>query len=406
MNATAEERLATRRELQDLIRRIEQRPAPRRRPIDAPHRPSLIWLDSDAGRIGYRELRYGTDEVVGTQPLAPLFEVDARSLHLLSRGDVSVGAPGTSARDLVFFDIETTGLGGAGAAVFMVAVARIEGADLILRQYVSPSPADEAVLVDAVVGTLALDADPVLVSYNGLSFDAPFVDERATLHRRRSGLQSARHLDLLHTVRRGYRGMLRSHRLATVEAELLRVTRPDLEVGGAEVPAWYFRFVRSGSMRFLEPLLDHNAVDVLSLAGLVAHLHEGISGAPDAPRSLAIGRLAQAARSYEVAERHLRLAVWGIDRRLVRDEAMRALAVVCRALGRREDALPELRWLAEHSAEHRNWAREQLAIYYEHHARDHREALAQVEAAWTSQSPGDAAAWERRYERLRQKLAG
>ncbi|TAK76237.1 MAG: hypothetical protein EPO16_07570, partial [Dehalococcoidia bacterium] len=279
--ATAEARLATRRELQDLIRRIEQRPVRRAHRVETSPPGSLAWLDSKAGRIGYREVRYASDEVVGMQSLAPLFEVDAGSLHLLSRGDAAVGAPGTCARDLVFFDIETTGLGGAGAAVFMVAVARIEGVELVLRQYVSPSPADEAALVDVVVRALSLDADPVLVTYNGLTFDAPFIDERATLHRRRAGLQSARHLDLLHTVRRGYRGVLPSHRLAVVEAEVLRVRRPELEVGGAEVPAWYFRFLRSGSMRFLDPLLDHNAVDVLALAALVAHLHEGVSGEPE-----------------------------------------------------------------------------------------------------------------------------
>ncbi len=403
--ATAEARLATRRELQDLIRRIEQRPVRRAHRVETSPPGSLAWLDSKAGRIGYREVRYASDEVVGMQSLAPLFEVDAGSLHLLSRGDAAVGAPGTCARDLVFFDIETTGLGGAGAAVFMVAVARIEGVELVLRQYVSPSPADEAALVDVVVRALSLDADPVLVTYNGLTFDAPFIDERATLHRRRAGLQSARHLDLLHTVRRGYRGLLQSHRLAVVEAELLRVRRPELEVGGAEVPAWYFRFMRSGSMRFLDPLLDHNAVDVLALAALVAHLHEGVTGEPEARRSLALGRLAMAARSHEVAERHLRVAAGGLTSHMARAEAMRAFATVCRRLGRREEALPQLRWLVEASPAHEAWAREQLAIYYEHHARDPRRALEEVDAAVSDRSE-DAGTWTKRRERLERKLAG
>lgn len=404
MIASSEERLATRRALQDLIRRIEQRPAPRKpRVVAPPAAPSLDWLDGEAGRVGYREQRYGPDDVVGMQPLAPLFGVEAGSLHLLSRGDAAIGTPGTNARDLVFFDIETTGLGGAGATVFMAAVACVEGPELVLRQFVSPSPADEAALLDAVVRTLALHAGPVLVSYNGISFDAPFIDERATLHRRRAGLQSARHLDLLHVVRRGYRGLLPSYRLATVEAELLRVTRPAREVGGAEVPAWYFRFLRSGSMRFLDPLLDHNAVDVLSLAALVAHLHEGVRETPDPRRALAIGRLAQAARSLEVAERHLRVAADGLAGRAVHEDALRDLATVCRARGRRTEALPALRWLAAHSPLHGGWASEQLAIYYEHHLHDPAAALAVVEAAPKSSAGTRARAWDTRRARLLRK---
>ena len=402
-SATAEERLATRRQLQDLIRRIERRPHPPA-PRATPELPPLLsWRDTEAGRIGYRELRYGRNDLVGTQSLAPLFEVDATSLHLLSRGNAEVGAPGTGARDLLFFDIETTGLGGAGAMVFMVALARIDGTDLVLRQYVSPTPADEAVLLDAVIGDLGLPADPVLVTYNGLTFDAPFVDERATLHRRRSGLQAARHLDLLHTVRRGYRGLLTSHRLATVEAELLKVKRPELEVGGAEVPAWYFRFIRGGSMRFLDPLLDHNAVDVLALAALVAQLHEGAIGTPDLRQALALRRLALASRSYVAAERHLRAAIEGLTSPEARADAVRDLAIVCRTLGRRGDAVPELHWLAESSAWHARWASQQLAIYYEHHARDLKQALTEVDAVQIGPS-GDAA-WTRRRQRLEGKLA-
>ncbi len=401
------ERAEARRRLQAVIREIEARPRPSRPAIPRAASDALAWHTGEAGTVGYRELRYGVDEVVGRQALAPLFEADARSLALLGRGDPDLDeAEGTSAGDLVFFDIETTGLGGAGAAVFMVATARVEAAELVLRQYVSPSPADEGALVDAVLQEVRAGDDPVLVTYNGRTFDAPFIDERATMHRRRAGLQSTRHLDLLHAVRRGYRGLLPSHRLADVEASVLGITRPEFEVAGAEIPHWYFRFVRSGSMRFIEPILEHNAVDVLALATLVAHLHEGAAdasdGAPGDPqRSLALGRIALAGRRYAEAVHHLERAVPALRRAAAREEATRDLAVAYRVTGRRDLAVPHWQWLTEHSGTHGTWARRQLAIHFEHHARDLGRALSVVEA---TAPRGDADDWAKRHARLLRKL--
>jgi uncharacterized protein len=402
------DRAAMRRELRAMIRAIEERPAAPRPVVtveDAPPAPSLEWRETAEGRVGYREARYASTEYVGHQALAPLFEVTPATLHLISRGNHEVSEPGTGAGDLVFFDIETTGLGGAGAAVFLVAAARVEGNELVIRQYVSPSPADEGALLDAVIAELGLADDPVLVSYNGLAFDGPFVDERATLHRRRAGLQSARHLDLLHSARRGYRGVLRAHNLATVESEVLGVGRPELEVAGAEVPAWYFRYVRTGSMRFMAPLLDHNAVDVLSLAAFIAHLHEGVTSGDGHPvRSLALGRLAMAARSYEQAEQHLCIAAAGVTRALAREDAVRDLALARRRLGRRDLAVPDLQWLVEHSRQYAPWARQQLAIYYEHHARDLGSALAVTETALSVHTQ-ESEAWAKRQGRLVRRMA-
>ncbi|MDA0270188.1 MAG: ribonuclease H-like domain-containing protein [Chloroflexi bacterium] len=400
------DRAEARRALQTLIREIEARPP---RPPSVPVAPdgALTWLSGDAGTVGYRELRYDASEVVGHQSLAPLFVTDDRTLALLGRGDPDLAeGDGTSASDLVFFDIETTGLGGAGASVFMVATARVEAQALVVRQYVSPSPADEGALVDAVLGAIRAQDDPVLVTYNGRTFDAPFLDERATMHRRRGGLQSARHLDLLHTVRRGYRGMLPTNRLADVESLILGVTRPEFEVAGAEIPHWYFRFVRTGSMKYIDPILEHNAVDVVALAALVAHLHEGVTNgfSPtglDPRRSLALGRLAVAGRRFAEATPHLEVAASTLERHGPREDAVRELASVYRATGRRTLAVPHWQWLAERSASHGAWARRELAIHFEHHTRDLSSALAIVEATTTPPPRED---WSRRRDRLVRKL--
>ena len=67
------------------------------------------------------------------------------------------------------------------------------------------------------------------------------------------------------------------------------------DVAGYEVPARYFHFVRSGDARVLSGVLEHNRLDLLSLAGLTAHLlglvSGGAGGASSAREALALGRV-------------------------------------------------------------------------------------------------------------------
>src|SRR6185437_1143144 len=85
--------------------------------------------------------------------------------------------------DFLYVDTETTGLGGAGAMVFLAGAARFDGSVLRLRQYLLPSPDYEV----GLLGGLAEDIDGAgaLVSYNGKSFDLPVLETRAILSRMR-----------------------------------------------------------------------------------------------------------------------------------------------------------------------------------------------------------------------------
>ena len=148
-------------------------------------------------------------------------------------------------------------------------------------------------------------------------------------------------------------------------------------------------------------------MDVLALATLVAHLHEGAAdasdGAPGDPqRSLALGRIALAGRRYEEAVRHLERAVPALQRPAAREEAVHDLALAYRVTGQRGRAVPHWQWLAEHSAAHGAWARRQLAIYFEHHARDLGRALAVVEE--TPHQRDALEDWARRRARLIRKI--
>ena len=292
--------------------------------------------------------------------------------------------------DLLFLDIETTGLGGAGAMAFLVATGRVEGDEFVLRQYIAPSPPAEASLLEALIEDTGIrDGDPVLVTYNGRMFDAPILDGRATMHRQRGGFEAVRHLDLLLPARVAYRGLLPSCRLIEMEYALLGMTRPPSEASGAEAPGWYFRFLRTGDARMLIPIVEHNERDVVALAALTARFatlaesHDGNAPARGV-HALAAGRLLAKRGEHEGARAHLERAVATLAH--PRDaagqvDALMRLAALHKAAGRRDLAAPLWHEVIERPGAPARRAYQELAIYYERHARDLDAALRVVDQA-------------------------
>lgn len=204
--------------------------------------------------------------------------------------------------ELCFIDTETTGLGGAGAMVFLCGVARFEGARLVLRQYLLPGPEYEGALLGGLEAEL--ESAGGLVSYNGKAFDIPALETRYVLARQRPRLRELPHLDLLHPNRRLFRGAFVSHRLAAVERELLGFERGE-DCPSAEVPERYREFALTGDPTHIQPVLRHNAWDVLSLVALAARLGATCDD-PDQPLQAAraadyAGEWAEAAARYEAA---------------------------------------------------------------------------------------------------------
>jgi len=384
----------TRHHLRELIASIERRAAPRSRPAGA--RDSRVAApggaadgagivagherrETAAGWCSYREVRRAAGALAGRQPLDALANFAPGMLSLLTPDEELDGvAPG----DLLFLDIETTGLGGAGAMTFLVATARLEddGA-FVLRQYLALSPAEESALLVALVEDARLDCDPVLVTYNGRGFDAPMLDSRMTMHRQRGGFEALRHIDLLTVARTLYRGLLRSCRLADVESAVLGITRPGDEVPGAEVPAWYFRFLRSGDGRCLLPLIRHNEIDVVALGGLLARLGAlaaGVERPAHGMEGLAVARLLGRRGRVAEAVALLEHAVGVLAPSHARDEALARLAAHRKRAGRRDLAAPLWAELAACPGYARVHAQVELAKYYEHERRDYAAAASVV----------------------------
>ena len=395
---------ATRARLRRLISDMERRgpkPVPALREVREAGRPrttlevfpDAVRRETSEGVCTYREVRYPLAFEVGEVPLAALTQVNGGLLDLLApREELDEATLG----DLWFLDIETTGLGGAGTLVFLVATARIEsdeaGSAVVLRQYLAESPPEEAALLEALIEDGRFAEDPVLVTYNGRSFDAPMLDERATMHRRRAGLQGLRHLDLLHPTRLAFRGLLPSCRLGMVESEVLRMQRPSEDIPGAEVPAWYFRFLRVGDARMLRPIVEHNELDVVGMTGLLAWLAVGVQAqAPPsndraARDALAVGRLLSARGRASEAVRHLERSIrlGSSEQRgdaVVLEQGLLLLAAIHKRDEQREQAAALWHRALELPARAPLTPLLELAMYYEHQRREFDLAIELAERA-------------------------
>jgi uncharacterized protein YprB with RNaseH-like and TPR domain len=171
---------------------------------------------------------------------------------------------------LLHFDTETTGLaGGTGTRAFMIGAADWIDGRFRIRQLTITTMAAEAAMLRTFAGWLGNDT--ILVSYNGKCYDAPLLATRYRLARLTNPLLGLAHLDLLHPVRRRWKGVWENCRLATAERQLIGVVRED-DLPGAEAPAAWLTYLKGGSAANLRRVAHHNAQDLKSLAGVLIQL--------------------------------------------------------------------------------------------------------------------------------------
>lgn len=427
----------------DLTSRLRSvvRPNPATPPGEAPARRELTYepddgrryeaqvdLDRIADVLGGRLLtttfgrclaidrRYESERWHGDVRIGDCELVDFESLRLLD----SAMAPD---RDnptprAVFIDLETTGLsGGAGTVAFLVGCAYFDAGALQVRQFLLSSFTAERALLSAAA-ELFEDAD-LIVTYNGKTFDVPMMETRWAFHRLPAPLDGVPHFDMLHPARRLWR--TRSTltddggcRLTTLERMLLNLRRVG-DVDGFEIPGRFFQFLRTGDARPLEPVLEHNRLDLVSLAAVTSRaLRLAGGGEPacrDGVEALAVGRVLERGGALDRAEACYRRAAESpcVE---TRAEALYRLGLGSRRAGRFEDAAGWWRQLVAatetvrrrgHALDSlREFAIEALAIHQEHRVRNLHAARELALFALNENAENGAS---RRADGLRHRLA-
>ena len=386
---------------------------------------------SATGAIIVVDRHYAASEMYGRVRIGDVVETlldahDARALlatrpALDTSPDLRLPLPDTR-QSLWFLDLETTGLaGGAGTQAFLVGCATIDRDGVWLRQFLLPGYEHEPTLLSEVAAWAA--ARGAIVTFNGKSFDVPLIETRYLFHRVPFPLEGVAHVDMLHPARRLWRargtldgGVDASCSLGTLERLLAGVHRIG-DVPGFEIPARYFQFVRDGDARPLAAVLEHNRLDLVSLALVMARaltlIERGPAATRDAYECLGLARIYDKGGRWDDAEAAYGRSIELLNR-VGRDpetcgEALRRLAWCRRRAGRLSEAAAAWQQLADLPrcpAQLRREAREALAIFHEHRARDLETAHIHASQLLSDQPIGrrrDEA--EHRLRRIERKLS-
>ena len=193
-----------------------------------------------------------------------LCRLPSHLLNAISNGTIADVPPSRWA----FLDTETTGLmGGSGTVAFLVGVGRITDAGFAVRQFFMRDFGEESSQLTALAEHLN-DFD-VLVTYNGKSFDAPLLETRYRMSRLRVPLERLQHVDILHGSRRIWKSRFETCQLVQLEHRILGYTREG-DVPGGMIPQLYYDFIKKQRPSLVEPILEHNRLDIVSLACLTA----------------------------------------------------------------------------------------------------------------------------------------
>jgi tetratricopeptide (TPR) repeat protein len=224
---------------------------------------------------------------------------------------------------------------------------------------------------------------PVLVTFNGKSFDWPLLETRYRMSRKISVPSPAAHLDFLHPARNLWRLRLGSVRLSELERHVLGWERGTDVLSGL-IPQIYFDYLRGGPPDRLVPVFHHNQMDLRGLAALssriVSLLGDAENVGQDGFELFGVSRICER-RGNKTRARKLYEKSIAFDLPTETDrEAKRSLARLAKREGDFNLAC-ELWKKAVGNSRHGYNAYEQLAIYYEHDARNPDQARQVVQQA-------------------------
>jgi hypothetical protein len=182
------------------------------------------------------------------------------------------------------------------------------------------------------------------------------------------------------------------------------------DVPGEEIPRIYFEYVRSRDASALPQVLEHNRLDIVSLAALAVLACQWVadSWAEDPRDVYSLARVFERAELYEQSDAHYRRLLEGTGATgTLRVPSLLALATRAKRAGDLATAVE----LWEQAAEAGDWlALRELAVHHEHRSRDLSAALVTVERGLARLGlDGPPARWvtadlRRRRDRLIAKL--
>lgn len=211
------------------------------------------------------EITRMVNDIEGTQRLNETFERQLNEFQspLCRRLTATLDPFDLSPADIVFMDIESTGL--TNSPLFLIGIMIWGKSGFEVKQFFARNYAEETSVIARFVESCL--SKRLLVTFNGKSYDVPFIRARAAATGLSYDLELS-HVDLLHMSRRIWKDELPNCKLQTLERHVCGRERYG-DIPGSEIPEAYHAFVRTNDAWQMLEALKHNMLDLITLADIM-----------------------------------------------------------------------------------------------------------------------------------------
>lgn len=173
---------------------------------------------------------------------------------------------GISHEDVIFMDVESTGLN--NSPLFLIGIMTWQDDGFVTHQFFARNYAEEITVIRLFLESCS--SKKLLVTFNGKTFDFPYIRTRAAA----TGVPftiNPLHMDMLHVCRRAWRRQLPNCKLQTLETFICNRARHG-DIPGSEIPDAYHEYVRTRDAWQMVDVLKHNMLDLVTMADLMNRL--------------------------------------------------------------------------------------------------------------------------------------
>lgn len=171
--------------------------------------------------------------------------------------------------NILFFDIETTGLSPKNASVYLIGAAVIEDKKWTLHQWFAENTAEEEAILDAFLQFSV--PYKKLVHFNGTTFDIPFLQAKCKKYGLTASFAEMEQTDIYRQIS-PFKNLLKlSNCKQKSLEEFLGLNRED-PFNGGQLIELYKVYRQERDHRLLEVLLLHNADDLRGMLSVVSIL--------------------------------------------------------------------------------------------------------------------------------------
>ena len=188
------------------------------------------------------------------------FEIEDRTILPKNLGEIF------NTTEYCVIDIETTGLSRKYHQVILIGILYNTNDTIILKQFFAENPNEEINILLEFSNTFR--NFPYVITYNGATFDIPFLKERFIFNNLEWNFDNIKHIDILQCLRKEKKQLpLENFKLKTVE-RFVGINRKDT-ISGKDSVLLYKEYVKNPSPSVEKTILLHNYEDIYYLNKLL-----------------------------------------------------------------------------------------------------------------------------------------